>query len=140
MFKKSTEDLMQSLRSNAHLRAVLAQEGEFVAQPLHEALGALLREKGLTRAQVIQGSMLNTIYGHQIFAGTKTPSRDKLLAIAFGMRLTFEEVDTLLKQQGYQRLYPRLERDAVLIWGFMHRLPLLDVNTLLYENGLDTLV
>ena len=73
MFKKSTEDLMQSLRSNAHLRAVLAQEGEFVAQPLHEALGALLREKGLTRAQVIQGSMLNTIYGHQIFAGTKRP-------------------------------------------------------------------
>ena len=46
----------------------------------------------------------------------------------------------LLKQQGYPRLYPRFERDAVLIWGFMHRLPLLDVNTLLYENGLDTLV
>ena len=84
--------------------------------------------------------MLNTIYGQQIFAGTKTPSRDKLLAIAFGMNLNFEETDTLLKQQGYARLYPRKERDAVIIYGLLHKLSLLDTNTLLYENDMETLL
>lgn len=141
MFHKTTEDLLESLRGSGQLREALAGgEGEFIAQPLHEALAALLTEKGLTRNQVIRDSQLNVIYGYQIFSGTKTPSRDKLLALAFGMRLTFEETDRLLKQQGYPRLYPRRARDAVLIYGLMHRLALLDVNTLLYENELETLL
>ena len=62
--------------------------------------------------------MLNTIYGQQIFAGTKTPSRDKLLAITFGMRLNPKQTDTLLKQQGYPCLYPRRKRDAVILYGY----------------------
>lgn len=141
MFHKKTEDLLESLRSSTHLNETLtSEEGEFVVQPLHEALAALLAEKGLTRNQVIRNSLLNVIYGYQIFSGTKTPSRNKLLALAFGMHLTYEETDCLLKQQGYPRLYPRRGRDAVIIYGLMHRLPLIDVNTMLYENDLETLL
>lgn len=96
-----TQNLLKSLNESEDLRAVLEQSAsDFVAQPLCEALAALLKEKGLTRSQAIRNSLLNTIYGQQIFAGTKTPSRDKLIAIAFGMQLSFQEADTLLKQQG----------------------------------------
>lgn len=136
-----TQNLMESLRSNQELKAVLDQNAsDFIAKPLCETLAALLKEKDLSRSEAIRGSMLNTIYGQQIFAGTKTPSRDKLLAIAFGMNLNFEETDTLLKQQGYARLYPRKERDAVIIYGLLHKLSLLDTNTLLYENDMETLL
>ena len=112
----------------------------FYFTALCDALADLLVQKGLTRSQAIRSSMLNTIYGQQIFAGTKTPSRDKLLAIALGMQLSFQETDTLLKQQGYARLYPRRQRDAVIIYGLLHRMTPLDVNTLLYENEMETLV
>lgn len=135
-----TQNLLKSLNESEDLRAVLEQSAsDFVAQPLCEALAALLEEKGLTRSQAIRNSLLNTIYGQQIFAGTKTPSRDKLIAIAFGMQLSFQEADTLLKQQGYPRLYPRRERDAVIIYSLLHGMSLLDTNTLLYENELETL-
>lgn len=141
MLESRTKDLLQSLYSNEELSSILKNNhNEFVVQPLCHTLADLLEQKGLTRAQAIRNSMLNTIYGQQIFAGTKTPSRDKLLAIAFGMDLDFTQTDTLLKQQGYPRLYPRHQRDAVIIYGLLHRLSLLDTNTLLYENDLPTLL
>ena len=141
MLGACTQNLLNALHECRALDVVLKQNrSDFIAQPLCDALAALLREKGMTRAQAIRSSMLNTIYGQQIFAGTKTPSRDKLLAIALGMRLDFEQTDTLLKQQGYARLYPRRRRDAVIIHGLLHQMTLLDVNTLLYENEMETLV
>ena len=136
-----TQNLLEALRSRDSLSTVLAQNtSDFITRPLCEALAELLHKKGLTRSQVIRNSMLNTIYGQQIFAGTKTPSRDKLLAIVFGLQLDFEETDTLLKQQGYARLYPRRTRDAIIVYGLLHGLSLLDTNTLLYENELETLI
>ncbi|MBD5093070.1 MAG: hypothetical protein HDT27_07960 [Subdoligranulum sp.] len=135
-----TRKLMRTLREGAQVERVLQENGqEFIAQPLPQALAQLLEENGVTRAQAIHDAMLNNIYGYQIFSGARTPSRDKLLALAFGMRLSYEQTDTLLKTQGYARLYARRRRDAVIIHGLMHQTPLLEVNTRLYENGWDTL-
>ena len=136
-----TKDLLQSLYGNQKISCILEQNrDEFIARPLCQALAELLEQKGITRAQAIRNAMMNSIYGQQIFAGTKTPSRDKLLTTAFGMGLDFEQTDTLLKRQGYPRLYPRHQRDAIIIYGLLHRLSLLDTNTLLYENDLQTLL
>ena len=141
MLGARTQNLLEALRDRDSLSAVLAQNtSDFITQPLCDALAELLVQKGMTRSQAIRNSMLNTIYGQQIFAGTKTPSRDKLLAIAFGMRLNPKQTDTLLKQQGYPCLYPRRKRDAVIPYGLLHGLSLLDTNTLLYENELETLI
>ncbi len=141
MLGPCTQNLLNALGERKTLDVVLKQNtSNFISRPLCDALADLLVQKGLTRSQAIRSSMLNTIYGQQIFAGTKTPSRDKLLAIALGMQLSFQETDTLLKQQGYARLYPRRQRDAVIIYGLLHRMTPLDVNTLLYENEMETLV
>ena len=141
MLGPCTQNLLNALGEHKTLDVVLKQNtSDFISRPLCDALADLLVQKGLTRSQAIRSSMLNTIYGQQIFAGTKSPSRDKLLAIALGMQLSFQETDTLLKQQGYARLYPRRQRDAVIIYGLLHRMTPLDVNTLLYENEMETLV
>ena len=136
---KQTQMLMESLKNCKEIDQVLEKTDGFAAQPLAEALEELLAKKRLTRAQVIRDAMLNEIYGHQIFHGVRTPSRDKLIAIGFGMKLTFEEMDELLKKQGYARLYARNERDAIIIYGLLHDVPLMDVNTTLYEKNMETL-
>ena len=141
MAAPSTGDLMKSLESCEDPKAFQSENSEFlIEEPLCQALSALLEEKGLSRSQVIRSASLNTIYGHQIFSGARTPSRDKLLAIAFGMSLSLEETNTLMKRQGYPMLYPRHRRDAVIIYSLLHGLSLLDANTLLYESELETLI
>lgn len=51
--------------------------------PFH--LELLLEQKGLTKADVVCGSQLNRKYVYQIFSGEKMPSRNKLIALAFGL-------------------------------------------------------
>ena len=136
-----TQNLLNLLNNAKNIDTILKQSSsDFIDKPLCSALAELLEQKGLTRSQAIKNSMLNTIYGQQIFAGSKTPSRDKLITIIFGMGLTFDEAEALLKQQGYPPLYPRHKRDAIIIYGLTHGLSLLDTNTMLYENELSTLL
>ncbi len=137
----STRELTQKLKDLNDFEDVMTNSSsDFIARPLPEALADLLKEKGITRSEVIKKSMINTIYGQQIFSGSRTPSRDKLILLAFGMNLSFEETNLLLKEQGYAQLYARHKRDAVIIHGLLHKTPLLDLNTLLYENELETLI
>lgn len=141
MTKMNTHELTRKLEGLNDLQSILKENSSnFIAQPLCDALSDLLEKKGITRAQAIKRSMINTIYGQQIFAGTKTPSRDKLILIIFGLGLDLQEANALLKQQGYPCLYSRRERDAVIMYGLLHSLSLLDTNTLLFENDLETLL
>lgn len=64
---------------------------------LADHLNQLLAAKKITVADVVPGSYLNRGYVYQIFCGLKTPSRNKLIAIAFGMHLSGDETQKMLK-------------------------------------------
>ncbi|MEG1270569.1 MAG: XRE family transcriptional regulator [Ruthenibacterium sp.] len=141
MNEKSTENLLESLRQHPQAeQAVTTAKGSYVCETLPQALAAFLQRKHITKADAIRCSMLNNIYAHQIFSGLKTPSRDKLLLLGFGMNLTFDEMQTLLKRQGYAQLYAKMSRDAFIIHAFLHTTPILELNTQLYEHELKTLL
>ena len=57
------------------------------------------------------------IYGYQIFDGSKTPSRDKVIAIALAMQLTLDEANRLLHLSNNGILYPKIKRDSIIIFG-----------------------
>lgn len=69
-----------------------------------------------------------------IFQGKKYPSRDKIICLTFGFEMTVEETQTLLKQAGYQELYPRDQRDALLLFAIEKKMNILDANFLLYDH------
>lgn len=70
-------------------------------------------EKELSRKKVIEGSGMNTVYGYQLLSGHRSPSRDKLLCLAFGLNMNTEEAQELLKKCGTARLYD--EREETLL-------------------------
>lgn len=106
--------------------------------PLH--LEMLLQQKGLNKADVVRGSGIDRKYLYQIFSGEKTPSRDKLIALAFGLQLSDEEAQTMLKVSGNRELYVRDERDAIILYALQHKKEITEVNDLLYELGYAALV
>lgn len=91
------------------------------------------------KSTVIKNSELNEIYGYQIFSGKRIPSRDKLISISFGLELSLEETQTLLKYAGFAPLYPKQKRDSLLIWGKNHQFSIYQINELLYTENEDTL-
>ena len=107
---------------------------------LSEYLMALLRQKKLKRADVIRDSHLEHAYVYQIFNGTKKPTRDKLIAIAFGLHLNVEETQRMLRLGGCSELYARVGRDAVILFAVSRGMNIGETDGLLYANGFPTLV
>ena len=79
---------------------------------LSKYLMELLAQKGLKRAQVVEDSGVDKAFVYQIFNGSKRPSRDKLIAITFGMHLNEEETQRVLKIAGHRRCFRR-SKDSV---------------------------
>lgn len=94
-------------------------------------MNELLAEKKLKKADVAKKSNIHRTYLYEIFGGSKTPSRDKIIAIAFAMNLNLEETQKLLKRSGYRELYSRDSRDSVVIFAINKNMNLMACNHLL---------
>ena len=110
-------------------------EANMIPRSFPEHLQLLLKQKGMRRADVARDSLLDRKYIYQIFDGTKTPSRDKLVAMAFGLRLSVEEAQTMLKLSESRELYVRDRRDAIILFALQRNMSIFETNDLLYEYG-----
>lgn len=136
MFLKTTEELSHEIESATNIEDYLAKNTEnMIRISLSAHLNQLLKQKRISRAEVVRNSLLDRAYVYQIFAGEKTPSRDKLLSIAFGMCLTDEETQTMLKLSGNSALYVRDVRDSIILFSLQHNMNISATNDLLYDHG-----
>lgn len=77
---------------------------------------AQLREKsGLSVGQIVLRCNIDRNYFHQLLNGTRHPSRDKLIQLAFGFGLDVDGTQELLKAAQMSPLYPRIVRDAAIL-------------------------
>lgn len=133
MKQLSTEELYHEIKNATDAEDFLTKNQ---AQLLHGTLSAhlhmLLSQKKLSRAEVVRGSLLDRTYVYQIFSGEKTPSRDKLIALSFGLRLTDQETQKMLRLSGNRELYARDARDALILYAIQRRQTIMQVNDLLY--------
>ena len=106
---------------------------------LAEYLQILLGAKGLERSQVIRDAGLNETYGYQIFMGTRKPKRNKLLQIAFAMKLSLLETNHMMQAAGVNELYCKTRRDAIIIFCLDRGYTLFRANEELFRFGEETI-
>ena len=136
----TTDDLQMELMSAADLNQFIEDnEDKFSRENVAEALNSLFRQKDVSKAALAKNAGMSEVYLHQVFAGHRNPSRNRLLCLCFGLSATLEETQTLLKQCGYAQLYSRKKRDAVVIYGLLHGMSLFEVNDKLFCENEDTL-
>lgn len=137
---KTTDELTHEIsRSDNILDYFAENREEMQLGSLPEYLEQWLKVKNCSKADVVRRSNLNKAYVYQIFLGKKYPSRDKVIALSFGLNLDVQETQTLLKQAGYRELYPRDPRDALLLYAIGHRQSIIDTNELLYDHNIEVL-
>ncbi len=133
MYSKTTEDLLKTLlRTDEYSQFQELKDNGIVS--LAEHLDALLDQKETSKAEVIYRARLDTVSGYQIFNGTRKPSRDKLLQLAFGFPLTYKETLTLLRIAGVGSLYVRRRRDSIIIFALNKGFSLEQLNELLEQE------
>ena len=109
-------------------------------QTLPGHLKALLKRKKLKQAKVAEDSGQDPGYVSLIFSGKKNPSRDRLLAIAFGMRLNVKETQRALRLAGHVELHPTTKRDLLILYAIQNEMNIWDTNDALYDYGFPTLL
>lgn len=131
---KTTDKLFKELRETVSVTDYVDQNSaELLNVNLAEYLDQLLTVHEMNKAAAIKGSNIQEVYAYQIFKGQKNPSRDKLLCLCFGMKLTLEEIQRVLKIAGLSELYARNKRDAIIIFCINKEANLIDTNVMLDE-------
>ena len=136
----STEELFSLLFQTSSLPLFLEEKGSVITLPVfHEYIASLCAEQNEVPEHIIQRAGLEKSFGHQLFSGRRTPSRDTVLQLAFGFSLSVTDTQELLKVARKSPLYPRVKRDSVIIYCLYHGKSFVDTQIILHDLDLPIL-
>ena len=114
----------------------LADNAEACKPPaFSDYIGRLCQSRDEKPEWVINRSGIERSYGHRLFSGTRNPSRDTVLQLAFGFDLTTDETQQLLKVARATPLHPKVKRDAIIAFCLHNHLSIMEAQQTLFENG-----
>ncbi len=99
-------------------------------------LKRLCKERNMVPEQVILRAQIERSYGHQLFNGTRRPSREKVIMLAFGFGLNVEEAQDLLQVAGKSALNARVRRDVAIIFCLKKGLSVMETQEILDGHGM----
>ncbi len=139
--KKTTDELFHNLKDGNNLEQYFnANEEELIHCASGDYLYQLLNEKKITATQAAQRSLLSKSQVYNIMNNKTNPSRTFVIQLSLGICATLEQTQQMLRLSGNQLLYPRVKRDAVLIFALNNRLSPEDTHELLIKRGMEGLI
>lgn len=126
---ESTSTLFRKLCGRESGTAVLHREQ---AEPTcAQAMQTLLERAGMSATEWMSAADVSRSYAYQILRGERVPGRDILLRTALSLRLPLDDTQRLLTISGCAVLYPRVRRDAAVIFALNQNMTLLETEELL---------
>jgi transcriptional regulator with XRE-family HTH domain len=130
--EKSTSGELKKLIESETLEQALDSDGKKISLESH--LNNLLFESKMETREFADKLHANRTFIYQILKGSRRPSRDMLLRMAFVLKLSFNETQRLLTIGSQGALYPRIRRDKILIFTLENHYSLEDVNAALIRE------
>lgn len=135
METRTTENLWEELRNTDDLSQFLTDsKGDFRNETVPDVLNVLFQKKSISKASLAKRASMSEVYLHQVFAGQRNPSRNRLLCMCLGMSASLEETQEVLKLCGSAQLYIRNRRDAIISYGLLRGLSVQEVNDYLFSE------
>lgn len=126
---ETTSKLFRRLQERESGKAFLSQ-GQ--AEPTcAQVLQELLEQTGVSAPEWIAAADISKSYGYQVLRGERIPGRDILLRTALSLRLDLKETQRLLAVGGCGALYPKIRRDAAVIFALNQKMTLWETEELL---------
>lgn len=101
----------------------------------HEYLNKLMEKYECYAPSLVTGACISKTYVYQFINGERLPGRDIILRISLAMKLTLDETQRLLTLAGKSILYPRLRRDASILYCIRKKMSLDETNSFLEDLG-----
>lgn len=125
-FEKKTESLEDALK-------------EIYTDSFEKHLQQLINKKGLKNSEVYAIANISKQYFSKLLKGQVKPSKEKMLALAVGLRLNLDETIDFLRIAGYA-LSPISQTDKIVEYFIEHEdYNVLKIDIVLFDYGLDPL-
>ncbi|MEA4816389.1 MAG: hypothetical protein VB120_05985 [Lachnospiraceae bacterium] len=135
--KSRTSALFKLLFKASNLEQFMKKhEEEINLPPFSEYITKLCEKKGQVPEQIIKWANIERSFGHQLFKGTRNPSRDTVLQLAFGFKTDIDTAQELLKYARMSPLYPRVKRDAAILYCLNNCFTIIETQNVLHEMEL----
>ncbi|MBP3892842.1 MAG: helix-turn-helix transcriptional regulator [Atopobiaceae bacterium] len=134
-----TEELLQRLLASATPEAYLEQS-QTDDRSLSDYLLDLIDARGISRADVVRRSTVNSTFVYQVFNGSRHIGRDNAIKMALGIGCTLRETQRLLRHAGVSELWCKNRRDAIIMFCIDHGYSLAECDDELFRLGEQTLV
>lgn len=139
--RRDTGELIRILGSAKRLTTALDLiRDDMHAPTFSERLSGLIKERNMSVAQLSEAALLSRSFTYQLCSGEREPSRDIVLRLALVLGLSLEQTQQLLRAARRGELYPRVERDAVLIFALRERMSVQATDEQLRARGQETLL
>ena len=136
MLERNTDDLKQELMSAPDLTQFIKDNEEyFIERDMAGYLQEIFQQKNMSKSALAKRANISEVYLHQVFAGQRNLSRNKLLCVCIGLSATLDETQNLLQKSGHAQLYAKSKRDAAVMFGLLHGMDLDTINDELLDMG-----
>lgn len=113
----TTEELLKTIFKLDDIKKALDfQEEKYIFPEFNDYISKLSDKKNESHEKIISRANLERSFGHKLFAGSRKPSRDTVIQLAFGFEADVELAQEMIKVAGKSPLYPRIKRDVVIIY------------------------
>ncbi len=115
-----TTDLERKIREEPDFDEEAILENK--APDIHILINKYIIENNIPHTEIIRKLNVERSYGYQILNGKRVPTRTQLIKIGLIFKLSFEELQRMLKIAGKEVLYARNVTDARVIYSLEHGL------------------
>ena len=123
-------------RSRTLTGALKALDGDMDAPTFPQCLTRYMKERDMNTAQLSDAALLSRSFTYQLCCGQRRPSRDIILRLALVLELSVDETQSLLRTAQRGALYPRVLRDAVIIFALQDQMDITAADEQLLSRGL----
>ena len=137
---KSTDELFEdiaNMKDHDEFRAT--NPDKIDPEKVWNELERLALQHGVDRRLMVDRANMDRSYVEHLLNGNRAINRDKLVLLSLAGKLTLEEVQTVLKHASVAQLYPRIDRDTVIIFAFKNQQSCPELNNALENLGHDPL-
>lgn len=99
----------------------------------HGYLNKLMEDYECHATTLVVGACISKTYVYQFINGERLPGRDIILRISLAMGLTLDETQRLLTLAGKSVLYPKIRRDASILYCIRKKMSLDEANSFLED-------
>lgn len=131
----TTSQLLSIIKKSGRFSEVTEAFHDKEAEPVFcHYLYSIMEKRQLTPKDIIGSSGIERSYFYHILSGQKMPGRNIILRICLCMSATLAETNQLLRLSHQGQLYPKVRRDAAIIFAIEKKYTMQQTNDFLIRE------